>query len=141
MKKTFIILIALFIGLAVNAQEIRTVKGIILDSLTREGEPAAILQFFKVGDDEKPVAFTTTDVDGRFSHTFNVKGEYYMLFNNMGRKQVRRDFKINGEEVIDLGEILVEDAAELLKAGTVTAMRPLVKMEVDKMTYNVEDDV
>ena len=59
----------------------------------------------------------------------------------MGRKQARRYFKINGEEIIDLGEILVEDAAEVLKAGTVTAMRPLVKMEVDKITYNVEDDV
>ena len=55
--------------------------------------------------------------------------------------EARRYFKINGEEVIDLGEILVEDAAEVLKAGTVTAMRPLVKMEVDKLTYNVEDDV
>ena len=141
MKKTITLLAALLVSLVSFAQEIRTVKGVILDSLTRQGEPAAILQFFKVDDDSKPVAFTTTDVDGNFSHTFTVKGEYYMLFNNMGRKQVRRQFKINGEEVVDLGVILVEDAAELLKAGTVTAMRPLVKMEVDKMTYNVEDDV
>ena len=141
MKKFIIILVTLFAGLAANAQEIRTVKGIVLDSLTRQPEPAAILQFFKVGDDSKPVAFTTTAEDGTFVHTFDVKGNYYLLFDNMGRKQARRYFKINGEEVIDLGEILVEDAAEMLKAGTVTAMRPLVKMEVDKMTYNVEDDV
>ena len=118
-----------------------TVKGIVLDSLTRQPEPAAILQFFKVGDDSKAVAFTTTAEDGTFVHTFDIKGNYYLLFDNMGRKQARRYFKINGEEVIDLGEILVEDAAEVLKAGTVTAMRPLVKMEVDKITYNVEDDV
>ena len=141
MKKTFILLVTLLVAFTATAQEIRTVKGVVLDSLTRQGEPAAILQFFLVSDDSKPVAFTTTDEEGRFTHTFTVKGEYYMLFNNMGRKQVRRTFKINGEEVVDLGEILVEDAAELLKAGTVTAMRPLVKMEVDKMTYNVEDDV
>ena len=76
MKKTFIILIALFIGLAVNAQDIRTVKGIVLDSLTREGEPAAILQFFKVGDDSKAVAFTTTAEDATYTHTFDVKAEY-----------------------------------------------------------------
>ena len=141
MKKIIIVLAALLVSLAASAQEIRTVKGIVLDSLTREPEPAAILQFFKADDESKAVAFTTTDVDGRFLHTFDVKGEYYLLFDNMGRKQVRRYFKINGEEVIDLGEILVEDAAETLKAGTVTAMRPLVKMEVDKITYNVEDDV
>ena len=141
MKKYIIILTALLAGLSASAQEIRTVKGVVLDSLTRQGEPAAILQFFKVDDESKAVAFTTTAEDGTFSHTFDVKGEYYLLFSNMGRKEVRRYFKINGEEVIDLGEILVEDAAEMLKAGTVTAMRPLVKMEVDKMTYNVEDDV
>ena len=141
MKKIILLLAVLFAGLAANAQEIRTVKGIVLDSLTRQPEPAAILQFFKVGDDSKAVAFTTTAEDGTFVHTFDIKGNYYLLFDNMGRKQARRYFKINGEEVIDLGEILVEDAAEVLKAGTVTAMRPLVKMEVDKITYNVEDDV
>ena len=46
MKRIFILLVALFAGLAANAQEIRTVKGIVLDSLTRQPEPAAILQFF-----------------------------------------------------------------------------------------------
>ena len=132
MKRIFILLVALFAGLAANAQEIRTVKGIVLDSLTRQPEPAAILQFFKADDDSKAVAFTTTAEDGTFSHTFDIKGNYYLLFDNMGRKQARRYFKINGEEVIDLGEILVEDAAEVLKSGSVTAMRPLVKMEVDK---------
>ena len=141
MKRFYILLVALFAGLAANAQEIRTVKGIVLDSLTRQPEPAAILQFFKVDDESKAVAFTTTAEDGTFVHTFDIKGNYYLLFDNMGRKQARRYFKINGEEIIDLGEILVEDAAEVLKAGTVTAMRPLVKMEVDKITYNVEDDV
>ena len=141
MKKFILILTALLAGLTASAQEIRTVKGVVLDSLTRQGEPAAILQFYKVDDPSKAVAFTTTDENGFFTHTFTVKGKYYLLFDNMGRKQIRRDFTINGEEVIDLGEILAQDAAEMLKAGTVTAMRPLVKMEVDKMTYNVEDDV
>ena len=107
MKRFFILFIALFAGIVASAQEIRTVKGIVLDSLTREPEPAAILQFFKAGDDSKAVAFTTTAEDGTFTHIFDVKGDYYLLFDNMGRKQVRRYFKINGEEVIDLGEILV----------------------------------
>jgi hypothetical protein len=47
MKRIIIILTALFAGIVANAQEIRTVKGIVLDSLTREPEPAAILQFFQ----------------------------------------------------------------------------------------------
>ena len=76
MKRISIILIVLLTGLVASAQEIRTVKGVILDSLTRQGEPAAILQFFKADDASKPVAFTTTAEDGSFSHTFTVKGDY-----------------------------------------------------------------
>ena len=114
----------------------------MLDSLTRMGEPAAILQFYRLPDLEKAAAFTTTDEEGRFSHTFTLAGDYVMVFDNMGRKVQRRNFTVPADTpVVDLGEILAQDSAETLKAGQVTAMRPLVKMEVDKMTYNVEDDV
>jgi outer membrane receptor protein involved in Fe transport len=140
MKKYIIVLAALFVSLAASAQK-TTVKGAVLDSLTRQGEPAAILQFFQYGESDHPVAFTTTDDEGRFSIDLTIKGEYCLVFDNMGRKKFRRCFTLADQEVIDLGEILVQDEAEVLKAGTVTAMRPLVKMEVDKMTYNVEDDV
>ena len=118
------------------------VKGVVLDSLTRAGEPAAILQFYRLPDLEKAVAFTTTDEEGKFSHSFTLAGDYVMVFDNMGRKVQRRSFTVpaaTGE--VDLGEILAQDSAELLKAGQVTAMRQLVKMEVDKMIYNVVDDV
>ena len=43
------------------------IKGAVRDSLSNEGEISAILQFFKEGI-EKPIAFTTTDVDGNFAH-------------------------------------------------------------------------
>ena len=50
---------------ALSAQR-TTVTGDILDALTHQGEPAAVLQFFKA-DDATPVAYTTTDMDGVFS--------------------------------------------------------------------------
>ena len=141
MKKIVISAIAVLLSLSAFAQK-TTVQGVVLDSLTRVGEPAAILQFYRLPDTEKAVAFTTTDEEGRFSHTFTLEGEYLLVFSNMGRQEQRRTFTVPSDtEVVDLGEILAQDSAELLKAGTVTAMRPLVKMEVDKMTYNVEDDV
>ncbi len=141
MKKIVISLLAALISVSAFAQK-TTVKGVVLDSLTRVGEPAAILQFYRLPDTEKAVAFTTTDEEGNFSHSFTLKGEYLLVFDNMGRQVQRRTFTVPADtEVVDLGEILAQDSAEMLKAGQVTAMRPLVKMEVDKMTYNVEDDV
>ena len=43
------------------------VTGTVLDSLTRNGEPSAIIQFFKSEDLSKPIAYTTTGEDGRFT--------------------------------------------------------------------------
>ena len=141
MKKFIVILTAALLGIQAFGQT-TTVEGVVLDSLTRVGEPAAILQFYRLPDTEKAVAFTTTNEEGRFSHSFTLSGDYVMVFDNLGRKVQRRYFTVPADTpVVDLGEILAQDSAETLKAGTVTAMRPLVKMEVDKMTYNVEDDV
>ena len=140
MKNLVVLLTAALLSVSAFAQK-TTVKGVVLDSLTRVGEPAAILQFYRLPDLEKAVAFTTTDEEGRFSHSFTLAGDYVMVFDNMGRKVQRRTFTVPADTPeVDLGEILAQDSAEMLKAGTVTAMRTLVKMEVDKMTYNVEDD-
>ena len=140
--KLVVMLLFLYLGAMAQGTQKTTVKGMVLDSLTRAGEPAAILQFYRLPDMEKPVAFTTTDEEGKFSHSFTLAGDYVMVFDNMGRKVQRRSFTVPAEtEVVDLGEILAQDNAEVLKAGQVTAMRPLVKMEVDKMIYNVVDDV
>lgn len=142
MKKFFVLMTAALLGISAMAQNSTTVKGVVLDSLTRQGEPASILQFFRLPDTDKAVAFTTTDAEGRFSHSFTLSGDYVLVFDNMGRKVERRYFTVPSDTpVVDLGEILARDSAEMLEGGSVTAMRPLVKMEVDRMTYNVEDDV
>ena len=118
------------------------VTGRVLDSLTREGEPGAVLQFFRAQDMDKPVAYTTADEEGRFWQRLDGSGNYELLFSGMGRFSERRSFVIPGQtDTLDLGEILIRDDVEMLSAGVVVAQRPLVKMEVDRMVYNVSDDV
>lgn len=139
MKRILTMIIALSAGVTMFAQTI--VKGIVLDSLTRTGEPAAILQFFKADSPEQPVAYITTSEDGTFSKDLEGIGMYELIFNNMGRKPRTVAFSLDGQGTLDLGEILIEDDVQTLKAGTVTAQKVLVKMDVDKITYKVEDDV
>jgi len=140
MKRFSFIIIMFLTAVSAHAQT-TTVTGTVLDSLTRNGEPSAIIQFFKSEDLSKPIAYTTTGEDGRFTQELTGKGSYRLLFSNMGRKEKSLDFTIDGLSVIDLGEILVEDDVQTLKAGSVTAQKTLVIMEVDKLTYKVEDDV
>ena len=118
-----------------------TVKGDILDALTHQGEPAAVLQFFKAGAADTPVAYTTTDLDGNFSQVLSGRGVYTLFFSGIGRQSRQVEFTLDGQESLDLGDILIEDDIEALEGASVVAQRPLVKMEVDRMTYNVADDV
>ncbi|MBE6218134.1 MAG: carboxypeptidase-like regulatory domain-containing protein, partial [Bacteroidales bacterium] len=140
MKRTLTILSFMLLTCAAYAQS-TTVKGFVLDSLTRQGEPAAVISFFRSGEADRPAAFTVTAEDGSFEKAVPGKGNYELHFSNMGRKPRTVLFELNGQEVLDLGEILIEDDVQTLKAGTVTAQKTLVKMEVDKITYKVEDDV
>ncbi len=141
MKKILATFSLILLACTATLAQRTVVSGSVLDSLTRQGEPAAVLQFFKAADLEKPIAFTTTDTDGRFSQILTGKGEYQLLFSNMGRKTLRRNFTLDGSEALDLGTLLVQDDVQVLQAGGVTALRPLVKMDVDKMTYDVANDV
>ncbi len=146
MKKFTAIIIAATLAASMYAAEEpqfgtkHIVKGEVLDSLTREAEPMAVLQFFKDGND-KPVAFTTTDENGRFSQQIDGSGDYYLYFSNVGRKSRRVPFKLNGQGTVDLGAILIQDDVQTLQGAGVMALRPLVKMDVDKMSYDVSGDV
>ena len=64
MKKILSSLILLASTCVVALAQQTVITGTVLDSLSREGEPSAIIQFFKASDMEKPIAFTTTDGDG-----------------------------------------------------------------------------
>lgn len=132
---------SMLFGASAFAQK-HTVKGAVLDSLSREPEPAAVVQFFKAADKAKPIAYAVAGEDGKFSHVLSGDGEYTLMFSNVGRKTVWKDFTLEkGVETLDIGEILACDDAQALSDAVVTAQRPLVKMDVDKMTYDVANDV
>ena len=135
--KLNILIIALMMNVAAMAQT--TVKGTLLDSLSRAPETGAVVQFLKTGQ-ESPVAYSVTDSTGRFERTVSGQGDYILLLQNMGRKTVSRGFKLEGQSELDFGEILVQDDAEALEGASVRAMKTLVKLDVNKLTYKVEAD-
>ncbi len=138
MKKLLTLFLIAAAAISATAQSFN-VTGKVLDAETKEGEIGAILQFFTTGT-EKPIAFTSASDDGSFAIKLKGGKEYRILASNLGRKSVEKTFKIEKADV-DLGEILMENDANQLAAASVTAQKTLVKMEVDKMTYNVSEDV
>jgi len=138
MKKLIITLVAAIIATASSFAQNTTVKGIVLDSLTRDAECYATIQFFNTKNTSNPAAFTVTDDEGRFEQKLS-RGDYELLFSSIGRQEKRIAFTVAKEDV-DLGEILVCDDVLTLAGSKVIAQKEIVKMDVDRISYSVEDD-
>ena len=137
--KTILAVLTIMMALPTTAQT-TLVKGILLDSLTQQTEPYATIRVYKKGDTKKPVAMSVSDLDGHIRQEVSGKGHFVMAVSSVG-KQVRNiDFSLSGQPSLDLGTILLQDDDKTLGAIEVVAQKPLVKMETDKMTYNVAED-
>lgn len=130
-----------FISTSLIAQEIK-IQGVVVDSLTREGEPFATIRVYKANDDKEPVAMGTTDLEGRFEQAVKRAGDYRVLFSSVGRKNINIPFSIpKGQTTLSLDTIYVTDDVTRLSGVEIVAQKPLVKMEVDKLSYSVENDI
>ena len=141
-SQSAVIILAISLSFILGAQDAiaqTVVKGSVLDSLSREAEVGAVIQFFKSGD-ESPAAYSVTDSLGRFERMVRGEGDYVLLIQNMGRKTVSKAFNIGGQDELELGEFLLQDDAQAINSATVQAMKTLVKLDVGKLTYKVEED-
>lgn len=118
-----------------------SVKGVLLDSLSNEGEPYSTIRISLKNNPAKPVKLAVTGADGRFDERLAVPGTYLIHFTSVGKSPVQKEFSISANRRnVDLGKILIAEATEMLKGVEVVAQKPLVKAEIDKVTYSIEDD-
>lgn len=118
-----------------------TVKGILLDSLTNESEPYATIRISKKTLPDKPVKLAVTGIDGKFQEKLSEQGDYVMTISSIGKSTVKREFSIAPDsKVIDFGTLFTSEASELMEGIEVIAQKPLVKVDMDKIEYNIEDD-
>lgn len=142
MKKILMILTLLVSTMSAMAQT--TVKGILTDSISREGEPYATIRIYAgqtVKPNSTPVAMALTDGEGKFNAQIKAKGQFVAVATSVGKAATVRSFSIANEKTIDLGQMLISDKTSDMKGVEIVAVRPIVKMEADKITYSVEDDV
>lgn len=118
-----------------------TIKGQVMDSLSNESVPYVTLRIFLASAPQKPVKLLACDDDGKFSATMNKPGKYVLTMESIGKVPVSKAFTLaEGKNVHDFGKLLMNDDTQRLNEVTVTAQKPLVKVEVDKITYSLEDD-
>ena len=126
---------------AQDSQSSYSVKGILVDSLTNEGEPYATIRIALTDNPQKPVRLAVTTDNGKFNEKLNQPGNYIISFTSVGKNIIQRNFSLTENTPnADLGTILISESNEMLKGVEVVAQKPLVKAEIDKVTYSIEDD-
>ena len=118
-----------------------TVKGLVVDLITGEGEPYATVRVEKAGVPGEAVKMLVTKSDGSFTVSLADKGKYRLTVSSMGRADIVKDFTLEaGKPAVDLGKMPIHDAANVLAGVEVTAQKPLVTADIDKIGYDVESD-
>lgn len=139
MRKSFLTIVMSLIAMTAMAQK-TTVTGVLVDSTLHEAEPYATVRIYKKGKPQKPISMGLTDLDGHFHQEISGNGEFMVQLSSVGKRDAIRTVTLNGQTKIDLGTILISEDAQMLKGVEIVAQKPLVKMEVDKMSYNVQED-
>lgn len=119
-----------------------TIKGIYLDSLTKETEPFATIRIVRKDNPQKSVKLAVTDKNGNINISIpSAAGTYLMTLSSIGKQTIVKSFTLKADsKVLDLGKIYTNDETHNLKSVEVVAQKPLVKMDVDKISYDMEAD-
>jgi outer membrane receptor protein involved in Fe transport len=141
MKRILLIAICCCLFAAAMAQPAPkplTVKGIVIDSATNKplSYVTVALQDAKT---LKSVNGGLTKDDGSFELKGTFGRSYQVAFASVGYKS--KIVQITGTETeINIGRILLSVSSNELKEISITAVRPLMKQEVDRISYDVQAD-
>jgi hypothetical protein len=139
MKFLFLLLLSISVPFSIMAQP-KTgnyqVKGQIVEKITGNGVPFATVII--KNDTVKVKTAQACDASGRFSIKLNTPARYTLIVSSVGYKELNMPLKISGPAT-DLGKISLEEGV-VLKEVTITAQKPLVKVDPDKIVYSMEAD-
>lgn len=116
------------------------VSGTVTDSI---GEPEAFatVRVYPQSDTTKVAAHGVTADDGSFSLSLKSPGSYTLRLVSVGRAPLSRSFSVSPEAPsADLGTLTVKSDDRMLGEVTVTATKPLVTKEIDRIGYDVQAD-
>ncbi len=142
MKSLFLILICCYIsltGLAQNTpQTVTTIQGSVTDSATNKpiGFVTVALQNAKT---HTGIKSGLTKDDGSFSLKTNSAGPFEIALVIVGYKS--KVVPVTGtDNAVNLGKLLLSASSNQLQGVSVTAVRPLMKQEVDRISYDIQAD-
>lgn len=147
MKQILLLLFACLLSTSLWAQAAKsveapttTVKGHLITEIDKSPLPYATISVTREATPKNTFRRVATDEKGSFSLSVPA-GKYIFSFEFVGMKTLVRNVEIATEsKQYDLGDIPMTESSTELAEVSVTAQRPLVKVEIDKLTYSAKDD-
>ena len=140
MTKKIIIFIAAIAMIQVNifaAKQTGSVKGRIVENSSKEAVSFATVAL-QSGETIKGGGITNED--GIFIIENVAPGNYTFLVSFIGQKSFSKEITVNGE-TLDMGDIGIDLNVQMLEGARVTAKRPVIEQQFDKIVMNVSEAV
>lgn len=137
MLRNFITLLFLVCLVSFNVSAYEVVAA-VTDTV---GEPVPYATYRIFSDSDKPLVSGTTDADGLIKQRIEKPGKYQLTVSYVGMRDSKKDFDVSdATPSAQLGNIAMHDSATQLEGVTVSAQRPLIVKEIDRIGYDVQAD-
>ena len=141
MKKLLLVAFCCFIWAGLRAQstpQMLTVKGITIDSTANKPLGYVTVALYDTTTKKSVRAGLTRD-DGSFELKAQAGKPYQLILASIGFKN--KTINISGKELeVNIGKVLLAASSKELNEVSVTAVRPIMKQEVDRISYDVQAD-
>lgn len=116
------------------------VRGVAAADSTGSPESFATLRIYEFPDTAKMLIAAVTGEDGKFEQKLPKEGHYLLRLSSMGMKVRTRDFTVTPEQPVANLDTIVFGTDNMLQELEVTAQRPLISREIDRIGYDVAGD-
>lgn len=128
------------LAFAAQAQGKATLTGSIADSVSQKPLAYATAELYKGDATAQPLKATFTNDKGRFTFSNVDTGRYTVVLSHTGFFETKKEVVVTEGGGVDLGNFLLSPSKGALQGVTVTARKPLVEQQDDKIIFNVEND-
>ena len=139
MKYLCMLLLIIAVSLPASAQNKTAsyqVSGQVTDKISGDGVPYATV--ILKNDSIKVKKVEACNPSGQFSISLSAPGKYILSVSATGYKEFSMQVNVT-ELKTSLGKLSIDEGKEM-KEVVVTAQKPLVKIDIDKIVYSMESD-
>lgn len=124
--------------LQVNAQTKHTITGIVSDSIGQKPLQYVTVELMRPAANAATVKSVYTNDKGKFVVSDVDAGEYTLVISHVGFTEKKENITVAAN--VDLNTIHLSPAPAALSGIVITARKPLVEQQDDKIIFNVEND-